>query len=123
MVEVAASAVTDAAVIVDAGAPVMMVMILHCARGAPLELLEEAVDLVLDARRRAGHFFSALTGPSPSLTLASSQNLSLPHVFTLDCAASKQRARTLSLSPALANSLLETITVYYYLYSSRRTIC
>lgn len=62
-VEVAAAAVADAADVVHAGPAVV---VLHGPRGAPLELLQEAVDLVLDARRRAGHFSGPTVAARPS---------------------------------------------------------
>lgn len=52
-IEVVAVVVSEAGGAVQAG---HMMMLLHGPRGTPLELLQEAVDLVLNARRRAGHF-------------------------------------------------------------------
>lgn len=54
-VQVAATTAADAAAAGVVAAGTMSPGLLHRPRGATLELLQEAVDLVLDAGGRAGH--------------------------------------------------------------------
>lgn len=61
-VQVAAAAAANAAAagVVAAGAMVVRGGLFHRPGSAALELLQEAVDLILDAGRRAGHVFRAM---------------------------------------------------------------